>query len=139
MTASGHEQTGVLTAAAVRERTFSTTRFKPGYDEDEVDTFLDEIEHTLTVLHAELASLRDSVAAAPAQQPAEGPAETPSAGTSEMEEMLRRTLLLAQRTADQAVAEAREQADKDLTEARTEAQRLLSEARGRAQSVEVEA
>ena len=34
-----------LTPADVRNKQFSTTRLRPGYDEEEVDAFLDEVEH----------------------------------------------------------------------------------------------
>src|ERR1017187_7260891 len=33
-----------LTPADVRNKQFSTTRLRPGYDEEEVDAFLDEVE-----------------------------------------------------------------------------------------------
>jgi DivIVA domain-containing protein len=63
-----------LTPADVRNKQFSTTRLRPGYDEEEVDAFLDEVEaelHRLTQeneeLRAKLAeSLRGGRAAVPA-------------------------------------------------------------------------
>ena len=36
-----------LTPADVRNKQFSTTRLRPGYDEEEVDAFLDEVEACL--------------------------------------------------------------------------------------------
>ena len=36
-----------LTPADVRNKQFSTTRLRPGYDEEEVDAFLDEVESEL--------------------------------------------------------------------------------------------
>src|SRR5258708_37301138 len=36
-----------LTPADVRNKQFSTTRLRPGYDEEEVDAFLDEVEAEL--------------------------------------------------------------------------------------------
>ena len=58
--AEGHLQQGQLTAAAaqaqggrvlapadVRDKQFSTTRLRPGYDQEEVDAFLDEVEAEL--------------------------------------------------------------------------------------------
>jgi DivIVA domain-containing protein len=139
----------ILTSADVRAMTFSATRFKPGYDEDEVDDFLDTVESSLDLLHAELDAQRSAASGAsaasgtPGTDPAIAATEagqlSSAAGTAEMEEMLRRTLLLAQRTADQAVAEAREQAEKTTLEAREQAQRLISDAIGRAEAAEREA
>ena len=39
-----------LTPADVRNKQFSTTRLRPGYDEEEVDAFLDEVEAALDEL-----------------------------------------------------------------------------------------
>ena len=47
-----------LTPQQVAEKKFTSTRFKPGYDESEVDTFLDEVETELTRLYDEAADLR---------------------------------------------------------------------------------
>jgi len=41
-----------LTPADVRNKQFSTTRLRPGYDEEEVDAFLDEVEVELDRLRA---------------------------------------------------------------------------------------
>jgi DivIVA domain-containing protein len=139
-----------LTPQDVRDKKFTTTRFKPGYDEDEVDAFLDEVEAELGQLHAENTVLRDRIAVLEAAPPAaaataaidagdELPAAAMSGPTAEMEEMLRRTLLLAQRTADQAVAEAQEEADRLKSEAAAQAERLVGEAKTEAERHEREA
>ncbi|HVU74810.1 MAG TPA: DivIVA domain-containing protein [Mycobacteriales bacterium] len=151
-----------LTPQDVRDKKFTTTRFKPGYDEDEVDAFLDEVEAELAQLLTENTVLRDRVTvlesapppptavepavAEPAAPAAAGPAgddELPAAALSgpsaEMEEMLRRTLLLAQRTADQAVAEAQEEAARLKAEAQAHADRLVGEAKTEAERHEREA
>jgi len=47
-----------LTPADVRSRQFSTTRLRPGYDEEEVDAFLDEVEAGLDRLIQENEELR---------------------------------------------------------------------------------
>jgi hypothetical protein len=67
------------------------------------------------------------------------PAPAVSGPTAEMEEMLRRTLLLAQRTADQAVAEAQAEADRLKSEAAAHAAHLVGEARSEADRQEREA
>jgi DivIVA domain-containing protein len=96
-----------------------------GYDEVEVDTFLDEIEVELSRLVEENESLRQRLEAAlnaPAPQPV----------ASEAEEMLRRTLLLAQRTADETVAQAQAEAERTTSEARQTATTLVEAARTQA-------
>ncbi|RCG32968.1 DivIVA domain-containing protein [Sphaerisporangium album] len=47
-----------LTPADVRNKQFSTTRLRPGYDEEEVDAFLDEVEAELDRLIGENEELR---------------------------------------------------------------------------------
>jgi DivIVA domain-containing protein len=47
-----------LTPADVRNKQFSTTRLRPGYDEEEVDAFLDEVEAELDRLLQENEELR---------------------------------------------------------------------------------
>jgi DivIVA domain-containing protein len=51
-----------LTPADVRNKQFSTTRLRPGYDEEEVDAFLDEIEAELNRLVQENEELRSKLA-----------------------------------------------------------------------------
>jgi DivIVA domain-containing protein len=53
-----------LTPADVRNKQFSTTRLRPGYDEEEVDAFLDEVEAELDRLIQENEELRQKVAEA---------------------------------------------------------------------------
>lgn len=105
----------------VRNRRFKTS-FR-GYDEEEVDTFLDEVEVELTRLLADNENLRERVASAP-------PPAQPVA--SEAEEMLRRTLLLAQRTADETVAAAQAEAERLVTEAHTSAAQTIQAAESQA-------
>jgi DivIVA domain-containing protein len=124
-----------LTPQDVRDKQFTPTRFKTGYDEDEVDAFLDVVESELTTLLDRIQSLesdlggtggpRGSIEAA---DPVAKELPAASATQLEMEEMLGRALLVAQRTADEA-----------LRDARTEADRLLAEARDRAGTEEREA
>ncbi len=51
-----------LTPADVRNKQFSTTRLRPGYDEEEVDAFLDEVEAELDRLMQENEELRAKLA-----------------------------------------------------------------------------
>src|SRR5580700_7567838 len=101
-----------LTPEDVQNKRFTVVRFKSGYDEEEVDGFLDEIETELRRLLGENNSLKQAVAAAPtAPPPPPPPAEDPN-------ETALRTLLLAQRTADDAIAQAQGEAESILSDAR---------------------
>jgi DivIVA domain-containing protein len=100
------------------ERQEFKERFR-GYDQDEVDRFLDRVAARIAELTKERGELSRRVREAE-RQAAEG---------SEAEHLLRRTLVAAQRTADETVAEARSQAEQALSDAREEAARLLSDAR----------
>ena len=107
-----------------------------GYSLDEVDAFLDEVETELSRLLRDNAGLKDgagpsSALAAPAAAPE--PAPRPAQGLEGQEQALR-TLLLAQRTADEAIAEARAEAEQMVTAARTEAEAALGSARSEATS-----
>ena len=113
-----------LTPEDVRNKQFSTVRMKEGYNEDEVDAFLDEVEAELTRLHRENDELKAKVsqlgqqpapAAAP-EAPGPAPAPTPAPAVVPSAEAVR-MLELAQKTADEHVASARVEANRLLAEA----------------------
>jgi len=114
-----------LTPEDVHSKRFTTVRFKEGYDEEEVDAFLDEVEAELRRLLTENSELRTAPQPAAPQPapvtPAAPPAEEPN-------EAALRTLLLAQRTADEAIAQAKQEADQIVTSAKTRAASIESEA-----------
>lgn len=57
----------LLTADDVLNKKFQPTKFREGYDQDEVDDFLDEVVNTLRVVYAENAELKAQLAAQPEQ------------------------------------------------------------------------
>ncbi|WP_163552759.1 DivIVA domain-containing protein [Candidatus Frankia alpina] len=188
-----------LTPQDVQNKVFSPTRFRTGYNEDEVDIFLDEVEVELTRLLDENSDLRRQLdearrsggggPGAPAQileenqglrrqveetrrqlaqvqaaqaareraqqqqqappPPAvQGGAPTtviPAVGSggggvparagagqaseAEIEQRVARTLVLASRTADEALREARAESERARREARSDADRIIGEAR----------
>ncbi|MDQ1727198.1 MAG: hypothetical protein QOK14_1243, partial [Frankiaceae bacterium] len=150
-----------LTPADVANKEFSVaTRFKKGYDEEEVDAFLDEVEKEIARLLTENNELRARVSALQAQLQSGGGAAAPAAAASdeparppaeitraavpppaqavspgETEQAALRTLQMAQRTAEQVVNEARAEADKMLVDARGRAGNLEREAQERHQAV----
>jgi DivIVA domain-containing protein len=152
-----------LTPADVRNKQFSTTRLRPGYDEEEVDAFLDEVEVELDRLTQENEELRAKLAeclrggksaASALNSPLNEP--EPMAPEPMMPEPERhpepammsmapppgdnmdtaaRVLALAQQTADQAIADARREADETLGRARREADDILGKARRQAEQI----
>jgi cell division initiation protein len=95
-----------VTVVDIQHKTFK--KILNGYDRAEVDRFLDEIIETLedeaqarAALEAELADLRERIS-----------------HFKSMEESLHKTLILAQRTADEVKASAHKEADLIRAEAR---------------------
>jgi cell division initiation protein len=99
-----------------------------GYHPEDVDQFLEQVAAGLEVLQDRL---RQAVERAQR-------AEQAAAEAGGSDETLRRTLVLAQRTADLAVQEAREQAARILAGAEQQAQVMLAEADERARRVHEE-
>jgi DivIVA domain-containing protein len=152
-----------LTPADVRNKQFSTTRLRPGYDEEEVDAFLDEVEVELDRLIQENEELRAKLAeclrggksavsalSSPLAEP-EPEMMAPEPMMPERErrpepvmsmappednmDTAARVLALAQQTADQAIADARREADETLGRARREADEILGKARRQAEQI----
>ncbi|HEX4658031.1 MAG TPA: DivIVA domain-containing protein, partial [Streptosporangiaceae bacterium] len=149
-----------MTPTDVRNKQFATTRLRPGYDEEEVDAFLDEVEAELERLIRENQELRAKLAeclrggqsavpalAEPAPQvmapepflPApERKPEPAMMGAAPAEDgmgAVARVLVLAQQTADQAIADARHEAGETLGRARREAGEMLGKARRQAEQI----
>ena len=153
---------------------------KRGYDEDEVDAFLDEVERELARLieennelraqlerggggratgpggdprlAAELAEIKAQLdrvqrEKASAEQAARGmqaeleQLRTQGGGMSpgDGEQQALRVLMMAQRTADDHVNDARREADKLLSDARSKAEEVTREARAKADALERDA
>lgn len=94
-------------------------KLRGGYHPEDVDEFLEQAAVGVDDLTERLRQATER-----AQR-----AEQSAAEASATDESLKRVLLMAQRTADQAVREAREEADAALREAREEADRTLGGAR----------
>ncbi len=96
-----------------------------GYHRDDVDELLERAASTVEGLTERVRQLTERVATV------EG-----SAGKSrETEEMLQRTLVLAQKTADEAIAEAQQRARTLLDESENKARTLVSDAEGTARRI----
>jgi DivIVA domain-containing protein len=103
-------------------------KFK-GYDQDEVDGFLDRVADRLTQLVREREELLERVERV----------EADAADSIEAERLLKRTLITAQRTADETVAEAIAQANQSIAEAEQRAHQIVSDAQERATEVVADA
>ncbi|HEY7222394.1 MAG TPA: DivIVA domain-containing protein [Micromonosporaceae bacterium] len=149
---------------------------KRGYDEEEVDAFLDEVERELARLveennqmraghfpagpagdmrhsgeFADLKTQLDRLARekAAAEQAARqlqmeidqfrAGGATPSVSSGDGEQQALRVLMMAQRTADEHVSDARREADKLLTDARTKSDEMTRDARAKADALERDA
>lgn len=150
-----------LTPADVHNVAFSKPPIgKRGYNEDEVDAFLDLVEAELTRLIEENTDLRQRVAeldqelaaaragqpapAAPqyeaAPEPAPQPAyEAPAATTEDQHLRAAKVLSLAQDTADRLTGSAKAESEKMLADARAQADAMVSEARQTAETTVTEA
>jgi cell division initiation protein len=92
-----------------------------GYHPEDVDHFLEQVAAGLEVLQDRLRQAVDRAQRAEAAASEVGPAD----------DTLRKTLVLAQRTADLAVQEAREQAARILAGAEQQAQAMIADAEER--------
>jgi DivIVA domain-containing protein len=127
-----------LSPQRIRDASFKQAR--RGYDQGDVDAFVEEVAAALETAQNEATAMEARARAAVArlqelsQHPAEvtdgtgepGAAVRPSVDEAET---ISRTLLLAQRTADNTVAEAQAEADRVLAAARDEAAASLDAAR----------
>ena len=105
-----------------------------GYDRDEVDDLLERAAITIESLTQQVQEVQSrpvpTVAAAAAP-----PADVPLPSSRDDAEMLQRTLLLAQRAADDAVNEAQARAKQLLDESEAKAQTLVSDAEATARRI----
>jgi len=148
-----------LTPEDVHNKQFTTVRLREGYDEEEVDAFLDEVEAELTRLIRENEELRAklaaatraaaSAAAAPVPMRREPtPIPPPAPPQPALPAPLPAPLPVPQAPQFQApggdsaarvLALAQQTADQAIAEARNEANKIVGEARGRADGLEREA
>lgn len=113
-----------------------------GYDKRQVDKVITRVADLVEELQNRLSEAEGRAAAAEARvvDRAAGPvSRQASPDAAELDETLRKTLILAQRTADAAVKEAREEAAQLRDDARAEADGVLADAKHRAEELGAEA
>src|ERR1700743_3420815 len=153
-----------LTPADVRNKQFSTTRLRPGYDEEEVDAFLDEVEAELDRLIQENEELRAKLAevlrgggkpAMALSSPLSDPRPDTMAPEQTMEQPVMRRpepMMMEQQqpprpyhsednmdTAARVLSLAQQTADQAIADARRRAEQITGDARPRAESLERDA
>ncbi|MET0727705.1 MAG: DivIVA domain-containing protein [Acidimicrobiales bacterium] len=103
-----------------------------GYNTQDVDEFLERLAVGLERQEGLVADARERIEAAEARvadaERRAAQAEERASESSDMDDTLKRTLVLAQRTADAAIREAEEEAAKTLGSAQEQASRMLADA-----------
>src|SRR4051812_13150940 len=119
---------------------------KRGYDEDEVDAFLDVVEGELSRLIEENNELRAGGRAVPQERaeptPAQAPVAPPPPAAQPREDdsaRASRMLALATETADRYANEAKTQAEQMISSAKNTSDRLLNDARTKSEQMVSEA
>ena len=93
-----------------------------GYSRDEVNELLERAAATLDAANERVQQMSERL----------NTAQSETGHTRETEDILHRTLLLAQRAADEAVAEAQQKAHQMVEEAELQSRKMLAEAEGEA-------
>ncbi|MDO4606600.1 MAG: DivIVA domain-containing protein [Bowdeniella nasicola] len=139
----------LLTADDVLNKKFEPTKFREGYNQEEVDDFLDEVVVTLRTITAENEELKAKLAAAerrigelgsmddryspvedsaPVGTPAEEPVEEPVVESSRSAESAAGMLALAQRLHDEYVRNGQDESERIVAEARERGDSIIKEA-----------
>lgn len=127
-----------LTPEDVVNKRFQSTKFRDGYDQDEVDDFLDEVVVEMRRLVEENESLKAELEAATQAPPAEAsPASTPAAPAAAVStddpidaEGTTNLLQLARRLHEEHVREGIQRRDELIAEGHAQASRIVEEAEG---------
>lgn len=125
----------------IRSQSFPTAR--KGYEPTVVDRVLEQaaaaLESAQNHATAMEAKARAAVAKLQETSAAASPSADPAAVSAEQADRISRTLLLAQRAADEALAEARLEAERILEQARTESSTTIETTRSMAEAMVAEA
>ena len=132
----------LLSAEDVLNKAFSKTKYREGFDQDEVDDFLDEVAHTITSLIAErddlaqrLAQAQAGAPVAPSAAPVAAPAGEQSteggllaAATDPTPPSATGMLAMAQKLHDEYVEAGEEQRDRLVEEGKAKAESIVEQA-----------
>jgi DivIVA domain-containing protein len=124
----------MLTPADIDNKQFGTTRLREGYDQDEVDNFLDEVAAELRRLQQELAKAQEENAVLRRR-----PTEAPTAAMQQPPSVVAEKLLAAAEEAARSYeAEAKARADEIVREAGAQGARVVEEAQSAAEKIKAE-
>ena len=131
----------LLSAEDILNKAFSKTKYREGFDQDEVDDFLDEVAHTVTSLIAERDDLAQRLAQAQAGAPAapSAPAAESAASASTESGLLAAAtdptppsatgmLAMAQKLHDEYVQAGEETRDRLVEEGKSKAESIVEQA-----------
>ena len=128
----------LLTTEDVLNKKFQYVKFREGYDQDEVDEFLDEVVSTIYSLQMENQELKEKLEAAERRvaelsnsefTPSETPAPVmPAFAVPQDPDSATSMLALAQRVHDEYVRDGEEQSAKIIAEAKAERESIIAEA-----------
>lgn len=141
----------VMTSTDIQNQSFSIDR--KGYDVDEVDVFLEQVAHELDEMNTQIAQLQSDLDNArfggldtsPSNNASADDLADKDARIAELEALIEekkaddnaiaQALIIAQRSAEEIRAKAKDDAAQTKEEAEAEAQRILEEANGDKQKV----
>ena len=141
----------LLTTEDVLNKTFANVKFREGYDQVEVDEFLDEVVSTIFALNVENQDLKDKLEAAerriaelssaaeamPYVEPAPVPAEPeePVPAVDESAQSATSMLALAQRVHDEYVRDGKEESERIIAEARQKGDEIIADAQNQHETI----
>lgn len=145
----------LLTTEDVLNKKFQYVKFREGYDQVEVDEFLDEVVSTIYSLNVENQDLKEKLeaaerriaelsggveAAAPAEEaPAEEPVApvvaAPAAAMPESAQSATSMLALAQRVHDEYVRDGKEESERIIAEARAKGDEIIADAQNQHETI----
>ena len=130
----------LLSADDVLNKTFQSVKFREGYDQIEVDEFLDEVVATIYALSVENSELKEKLAVADqrVQELQSGvaepvaPVEDPAPVVDPADPQAAASMLaLAQRLHDEYVNDGREEGERIVADAHQQARGIVEEANGK--------
>jgi len=124
----------LLTADDVREKEFSKTKYREGFDQDEVDDFLDAVADSLDALTKERDRLAAELRAAEANPVGAGASALIQAATDTASPPSPSSMLaMAQKLHDDYVRSGEEERERIIFDAKAEADRIRNRAEREAQ------
>ncbi|MFN3866762.1 MAG: DivIVA domain-containing protein [Demequina sp.] len=125
----------LLSAEDVLNKAFSKTKYREGFDQDEVDDFLDEVAHTVQSLTAERDDLAKRLAQAQAGAPASSDAPESAPAPSTEGGLLAAATDPTPPSATGMLAMAQKLHDEYVQAGETERDRLIDDAKSKAESI----